>query len=83
MKFGVRVRTWDFLFYAKFCKSRLRKWQIIPKITKFCVRVRTLDSSPMSNFVKKNRLRGSYSYGQIFTTKFHILTILADLSPHF
>ena len=34
------------------------------------------------HFFGKNRLRGLAPWGLIFTTKFHILTILPDLSPH-
>jgi len=42
----------------------------------------------MLNFVLKNRLKGLAPRdigpkGHIFTTKFYILTTLADFSPHF
>jgi len=34
------------------------------------MRVRTWDSLPKPNFVKKNRLRGYYTFGQIYTENY-------------
>jgi len=73
----VKVRNWEYLHRANFCKNRLRG-KFIPKITvfgavsphfkaptvKFHVRVRTLDSLPTPNFVNKNCSRVFVPYGK-------------------
>jgi len=75
VKFGKRVRAWESLPHAKFCKSRLRRytplgkiytkkyqfwrfWRLLAHIfeatiVKFGVRLRTWDTLPALNFVKK------------------------------
>ena len=49
---------------------------------KFVVSVRTLDTLPALNFVKKNRSRGFVSWGN-FYQKFKIFAIFSYLSPYF
>jgi len=49
---------------------------------KFGVSVRTLDTLPALNFVKKNRSGGFVPWGN-FNQKFKIFAILCYLSPYF